>query len=185
MHESDDRRSLPVTRGEFEGFRDQVLDGLTTLGKEVRAQSTATAQKFDELSRQRQWSLGTVIAVVAVVGTPLVFTVRNLYQTEQTAEILTDHIAWGERRNNEIEEGEAVLRERARGLEGRAIEAETQNKWTADVINVTHDYEDRLNRAYCAVCEKAGLSSRIVFPDRGYSPLMEIGESPQNGHSNK
>lgn len=167
-----DRRSQPVTRGEFESFRNTVLDDIGQISR-----------KLDEQLRRSQWSIGQILMAVAVFGTPLVFTIRNLYQTQETARVLASHLEFSEDKAAEFSKNDSDLRERARGLEGKAIEGETQHKWMADVENVVRDYEDRMRRAYCSVCDRTGLHSRIVYPDPRYQPLGDIGEARNgNGH---
>lgn len=150
-------RSGTVTRGEFDDFKDQVLGALTSVQR-----------KLDDAAKDKQWSLPTIALIVGVLGAPLVFTVRNLYQGEETSRTLADHLAFSTAKAAELDAGLASLRERTRALEAGQIENETQHRWLADVMNLRADLNHQMARARI-------VDGQIVYPDQSYWPLNGIG----------
>jgi len=165
-------RDHAVTRGEFDDFKDQVLGAIT-----------AVQRKLDDAAKDKQWSLPTIALVVAVLGAPLVFTVRNLYQGEETAKTLADHLEFSTSKAAELDQGLAALRahfdadnsdmrERTRALEAGQVENETQHRWLADVMNLRADLNHQMERARIE-------DGKIVYPDQSYWPLNGIGGIPR------
>lgn len=161
-----DPGAQPVTRGEFESRLGDVLTA-------IKALST----KFDEQSKSKQWSVGQILAVVAVLGTPLAFTIRTLYQTESNSAALSSHLDFSEKKSADLDIADALARERLRALETGLVavgtEGETQNLWMADVINLERQHADILRGARCHSCS----SGDIDFPSRDYWSLDHIGQA--------
>lgn len=151
-------RTHSVTRGEFDDFKTQVLGALATVSR-----------KLDEQAKEKQWNFPTIIAVVAVLGAPLAFTVKNLYQGEETARVLAGHLESSERRAAELEMGLGIVRERARALEAADAENATQHRWLADVMNLRADMSHQMDRA------RVAEDGTIVYPTQSYWPLGGLG----------
>lgn len=156
-------RSHAVTRGEFDDFKTQVVSSLATISK-----------KLDDQAKEKQWNLPTIIAVVAVLGAPLAFTIKNLYQGEETARALADHLDFASKKADELDKGNADLRERTRALEAANVENETQHRWLADVMNLRADMNHQMERARIE-------DGKIVYPDQSYWPLKGIGGIDHSG----
>ena len=165
--------SDPVTRREFEEFGERVDESIKEIRIETRKGFAAIQSQLADQSSRGKPSIQTLVLIGLPILSALIVGVQNFTRLDTLSSAYSGHVEETVRRIAQLEE----LRERTRANEQKQVEEEMQHRWIADVINLTHDCEERLHGACCVQCRAAGRpANEIEFPPSSYSPLAEIGQ---------
>lgn len=150
----------PVRRREFDDFK-----------QSVDANFHAISGKIDQLMQARQVNWTFVLAAMGLLGAGLGVGIKTLSDTNAHAISIESH-------GDAIDDFRGRMRGSETAMDALRVEQETQNRWIADVQNLSHSYEEVIRNARCATCEhEKRPGNNLRFPQRDYWPLGAIGQA--------